>query len=45
MEEMDKMYKYIEKQIIEAKIQNQIMLIGGDLNYKVGDMIKETKKR
>ena len=44
VEEMDKMYKYIENQIIEAKMQNQIIIIGGDFNCKVGDIIEGNKK-
>ena len=43
-EEMDKMYEYIEKEIITAKAENQIVLIGGDFNCKIGDVIDGNKK-
>ena len=43
-EEMNKMYKWIEDEINVAKTEKHIVLIGGDFNCKVGDIIMGNKK-
>ena len=43
-EEIDKMYKDIEKEIIEARNNNHLVIIAGDLNCKIGEHVKGNKK-
>eukprot|EP00794_Sanderia_malayensis_P001695 gene1695-1886_t len=42
--EIETMYKRIEKQIIEAQSRNQRIIIVGDFNSKIGEIIKNNKK-
>ena len=44
VEEMDAMYKYIEEEINRAKMENHILILGGDFNCKIGEIIKGNKK-
>ena len=44
VEELDRMYSYIEEEINKARISNHIVIIGGDFNCKIGEAIKGNRK-
>ena len=44
VDKMDKMYKYIEEEIITAKIEEHVVILGGDFNCRIGENIKDNKK-
>ena len=44
VEELDKMYQYIQDEIQQAKTENQMIILCGDFNCKIGDAIKGNKK-
>ena len=44
IEEIDKMYQYLENEIEKAKTENHIIVIGGDFNCKIGKVVKGNRK-
>ena len=44
VEQLDKMYKYIESEVMAARAGEHIVLLGGDFNCKIGDQINGNKK-
>ena len=44
VEEMDKMYAYIEEEITKARISKHVIIIGGDFNCKIGDAVVGNRK-
>ena len=44
VEEINDMYKYIEDEISRAKMENHVLILGGDFNCKIGEIIKGNKK-
>ena len=44
VEELDTMHKFIEEEISQARLDNHIVIVGGDFNGKIGDAIEGNKK-
>ena len=42
--EMEEMYEIIEQEISEARTEGNMVLLAGDFNCKVGDIVKGNKK-